>query len=301
MALKSFGIVATMSKLGIPILVSAKSRSVGIRVDFFHDILTQVGDDQDVVQGVSTFTARLSEYARILDKTQTVDASSEKTLILLDEFGTGTDQATGGALAQAILENLLSRKTTRTVATTHSPRLKTLSLLDERIDVATVYFDDNQIYSLRYGMIGDSYGLRAAQRCMPKLPTSVLDRAEAIVKEETNLDDQIDALKQSAVREKEIAKGELKEAFTLKEKILFSWNALEKISKLYENKFNRMDLRLESMLQSIQDQSSDSMYTILGATLAEIRLIKKSVESLANSLHGKGFTFNVINGNIENV
>jgi DNA mismatch repair protein MutS2 len=187
LALKSFGIVATISKLGIPILVSTKSRPRDIRVDFFYNIFTQVGDDQDVLQGVSTLTARLSEYARILERTQSSINSSEDdyasftnhSLILLDELGTGTDQNTGGALAQAILENLLEQKWVRTVVTTHSPRIKSMSLLDKRMDCATVCLDDNELddssiskidtvtslrsFKLQYGIVGESNGLRAGE------------------------------------------------------------------------------------------------------------------------------------------
>lgn len=310
MALKSFGVVATMSKLGIPILVSAISWSQDIRVDFFQNIFTQVGDDQDVLLGVSTLTARLSEYARILERTQSMTDSSENdvhhgnhTLILLDELGTGTDQLTGGALAQAVLENLIEKKRVRTVVTTHSPRLKSWSLLDGRMDSASVCLDDNESndllssfkidtikilrsFRLQYGIVGESNGLQAATRCIPKLPASVINRAQTILKEDTSIDDKTEALKQSALRKNEIVNRELQEAVMYKEKALFSRNSLEKVAVTYETKIKRIEMRLESIIQSIKDESSDSMYTVLGATLAEIRLMKKSIGTLTSVLQG---------------
>jgi hypothetical protein len=121
---------------------------------------------------------------------------------------------------------------------------------------------------------------------MPKLPTSVIDRAQTILNEDTNHDDQTEALKQSAFREKEITTRELQEASLYKEKVAFSWISLEKVARTYENKFKRMELRLESIFQIMKDDSSDSMFTVLGSTLAEIRLMKKSVETLTSTLQG---------------
>jgi DNA mismatch repair protein MutS2 len=251
------------------------------------------------MQGVSTLTARLGEYARILDKVHGFTSNSTHSLILLDEFGSGTDQATGGALAQAILENLLENKGVKAVITTHSPRLKSLAVLDDRICVASVYRNDNiddavhapRSFQLQYGGVGDSNGIRAAQRCTPRLPASILERAETILKEEINSDDQLEALKQCAIHDKDQASKQLREAHIYKERMLQSFNALEKVAKTYETKFNRMDLRLESLFQGIQDQSSDSLFEVLGEAMTDIRLMKKSTETLSKSLNGMSTLF----------
>jgi len=311
LALKSFGIVATISKLGIPILVSTKSPRP-VRVDFFNQIFTQIGDDQDVLQGVSTLTARLSEYARILERMEKSSKSLELppsiqkdyTLVLLDELGTGTDPSTGGALGQAILESLVQQSHARTVVTTHSLRIKTWSLLDDRMDCAAVCVDENvneldisldsnrdtspssRSFQLKYGIVGESNGLLAATRCLPKLPSSVLGRAHSILMDGINYDEQTEALKQSALREKEITKKELQDAFLYKEKTALTYNSLDKVARTFENKLKRMELRLESIFQIIQDESKDSMFEILGKNLAEIRLMKRSVETLTNTLQG---------------
>jgi len=139
LAMKSFGLVSLMVKLGIPIPTESSRRPT---IGFFDNIITTMGDRQNVETGQSTFMAQLSSYAGILD-TVTNNDSGSSTLVLLDELGSGTEADGGGAIGQAILEHLLDNSPNCcTVATTHSSRLKAISFNDERFTCATVLLEE---------------------------------------------------------------------------------------------------------------------------------------------------------------
>ena len=109
--LKSLGLYALMTQCGL--FIPAKEAQFPIFTRFMADI----GDRQSMEDDLSTFSAHIQNLAEI------VRDADEKTLILLDELGTGTDPDAGAALSQAILESLLKKKGT-VVATTHLGSLK---------------------------------------------------------------------------------------------------------------------------------------------------------------------------------
>ena len=96
-AMKSFGLVAIMSKLGIPIPIS-KQRKERLRVDFFDEIFVEVGDNQNITSEESTFTVRMNSLSALLEKLSAPDEddSVKHSLVLLDELGSGTDSLAGG-------------------------------------------------------------------------------------------------------------------------------------------------------------------------------------------------------------
>jgi len=163
LALKSFGLVAMMVKLGIPITISKSlddgrsSSSPDVIVDFFEDVLVEVGDSQSISKQESTLMARLNALSNLIEKMSSASQSTsfssgeeeqvhhnhqpKVSLVLLDELGGGTDPVAGSALAQSIMEKLMSINngtTCKLVATTHSPQLKALSIDDERFECASV-------------------------------------------------------------------------------------------------------------------------------------------------------------------
>ena len=140
LAMKSFGLVCQMVKMGIPIPTGSSQRPT---VGFFDNIITAMGDRQSVATGQSTFMAQLSSYAGILESVENSDSESS-VLVLLDELGSGTEADGGGAIGQAILEHLLEHSPNcRAVATTHSSRLKATSFRDDRFACATVLLEES--------------------------------------------------------------------------------------------------------------------------------------------------------------
>jgi DNA mismatch repair protein MutS2 len=168
--LKAVGLHAALAQSGIIPPVGP-----GSALPVFTRIFADIGDRQSIAASLSTFSAHLALLRVILDQ---ADASS---LVLLDEIGSGTDPAEGGALAGATLETM-TRRGTMTLATTHLGALKELATRTQGIVNASLQFDAATLqptYRLVKGIPGRSYGIAIARRL--GLPEEVLAEAEAQV------------------------------------------------------------------------------------------------------------------------
>ncbi len=165
--LKTLGLIALMAMSGMPVPVGR-----GAIIPFWRHIHAFIGDEQSLDDHVSTFTAQIRHL------TQAWETASEHSLILLDEFGAGTDPAQGAALAQAVLDALLDKDVT-VVAATHFPALKTYALSREKARAASVLFDPGTkrpLFRLAYDQVGASQALDVARE--HGLPESIVRRAE---------------------------------------------------------------------------------------------------------------------------
>ncbi len=155
----------------------------GARVDLFDEVLADIGDEQDIREHLSTFSAHMANLARIARE------ASPRSLVVLDEVGVGTDPGEGAALAQAILEELADAGA-RVVATTHYNLLKEMAEVDPRFANASVELDPQTLaptYRLRMGLPGASSATAVAARM--GMPGAVLDRAnELLDREDRRLD-----------------------------------------------------------------------------------------------------------------
>jgi DNA mismatch repair protein MutS2 len=167
-SLKALGLVAWMVRSGIPIPAEE-----GARIDFFPDIYADIGDDQALSDGLSTFSGQLYKLkALLLNK-------SDCSLVLLDELGMGTDPAQGSALAQATVERLLDLGA-RVVVTTHFSRIKALSAVDERfVNMAAEFRNGAPTYRLYRGEVGESHALALAKEV--GLPEDVILRSQQLL------------------------------------------------------------------------------------------------------------------------
>ncbi|MBT4033985.1 MAG: endonuclease MutS2 [Candidatus Marinimicrobia bacterium] len=154
-ALKTIGLLALMANAGVP--VPAAEGSV---IPFVDKIFTDIGDQQSLVDDLSTFSAHLSTIISILDQT------TSQSLVLLDELGTGTDPAEGAALARSILESL-GGAGVKTVATTHLGDLKVFAHEAENVMNGAMEFDQKGLkptYKFLAGVPGSSYGFEISKR-----------------------------------------------------------------------------------------------------------------------------------------
>lgn len=171
--LKTMGLFTLMALSGIPIPADE-----GSTVSHFSQIFADIGDEQSISQNLSTFSSHMGQITAIL---QSVD---EKSLVLLDELGAGTDPKEGTALAIAILEHL-GNLGVRTVVTTHFGELKFFATTFEKARNAAVEFDSVTLepsYKIIVGLPGQSCALSIAGRL--GMPSSVLSRAEELVSQE---------------------------------------------------------------------------------------------------------------------
>ncbi|RDV82463.1 endonuclease MutS2 [Ammonifex thiophilus] len=153
-ALKTAGlsVLLTQAGLGVP----AEAAEIGL----FRRVLADIGDEQSVVENLSTFSAHLRNLARFLAE------ADEESLVLLDELGAGTDPREGAALGCAILEEL-ARRRVKVVVTTHLGEIKDFALLHPRVENAAVDFDPETFtptYRLVLGRPGQSLAFEMARR-----------------------------------------------------------------------------------------------------------------------------------------
>ncbi len=169
-AMKCLGILALMAQSGLHI--SAREDAV-MRV--FSSIYVDIGDEQSIESDLSTFSSHLRNLQAI-----TVGANA-RSLVLIDEIGTGTDPAEGGAIAAAVLELLTARKAV-TVATTHHGSLKLFAHETPGVVNGAMEFDQETLrptYRFKAGVPGSSYAVEMAERL--GFPQTLMDRARALL------------------------------------------------------------------------------------------------------------------------
>ncbi len=165
--MKTIGLLQLMVQAGL--LIPADPTS---RLGVFNWIFADIGDDQSIESDLSTYSAHLSKMKYFSDH------ADAKTLVLIDEFGTGTDPMFGGPIAEAVLE-VLNRKAVRGVVTTHYSNLKVFASNTEGIENASMLFDNvamRPLYILQTGKPGSSYAFEIAQKI--GLNTAILQAAK---------------------------------------------------------------------------------------------------------------------------
>ena len=165
-ALKTIGLMVMMAISGLPIPADSSSC-----IPFFEQVWADIGDEQSIMQNLSTFSAHINQVLRMIPHAQ------EHTLLLLDELGAGTDPAEGGALAEAVLEYFHSKGAV-TVVTTHLSELKNFASQREGMTNAAVEFDSDTLaptFRVIMGVPGRSNALKIASRL--GLPAEIERRA----------------------------------------------------------------------------------------------------------------------------
>ncbi|KAL7565143.1 hypothetical protein ACA910_021522 [Epithemia clementina (nom. ined.)] len=292
LAMKSFGVAALFVKLGIPVPATSRPDLGLPRIDFFDHIHVSIGDRQSVQNGQSTFMGQLSEYSDLIRQTSDMTTSNSTTLLLLDEIGSGTDQSAGGAIAQAIMERLMLCPAVRLVATTHCPRLKTLSFEDPKFDCASaLLFDPPKgarmpSYLLQYGIVGESHALAAASRCVPSLPEGVLERASFLVDSGNQEAAFLRTLGDSMRRQLDMAENARIQAEDYLSETIQCQSALRRLALAYERHFGQLERRLDQCYNDLKE-SPDTL-ELLGDVLSEVRTARKIVKSDAEFLREQG-------------
>ncbi|MFN8448221.1 MAG: endonuclease MutS2 [Anaerolineae bacterium] len=182
-SLKTVGLMALMAQCGLHLPAEKAKLTV------FEGIFADIGDEQSIEQSLSTFSSHMTNTIQILRE------CTEKSLVLLDELGAGTDPAEGSALARAVLNYLRNRRVT-TMVTTHHPELKVYSVETPGVRNASVEFDLNTLaptYRLIMGLPGRSNALAIATR-LGLNPTIIEDARSMVATEDLVADDLLDEI-----------------------------------------------------------------------------------------------------------
>jgi len=153
-ALKTLGVSLLMVKAGLPVLTAPDGEMYP-----YDDIFTEIGDEQSIVDDLSTFTAHIRHLKGIIDR------SSKDSLVLIDEIGVGTGMSEGAALALGILD-ILGRRGATVMVTTHFEMLKGYGAQNPLAMNVSVAFDAEKqqpLYALCYGIPGNSNAFEIAK------------------------------------------------------------------------------------------------------------------------------------------
>lgn len=168
--LKTVALFSLMNQAGFPIPADE-----GTRLPFFNSIFADIGDEQSIDESLSTFSSRMKNIALALEN------ADEKSLVLLDELGTGTDPLEGGAIAMAVLDSLLE-KNSFVLVTTHHGVLKNYGYTNSKCVNASVEFNSESLrptYKLLVGVSGESHAIDIALNS--GLPQNVVEQAKSYI------------------------------------------------------------------------------------------------------------------------
>lgn len=247
--LKTIGLLQLMLQSGMLIPVHRLSK-----LCIFERILTDIGDNQSIENHLSTYSYRLKNMNYFLRK------CNDKTLFLIDEFGTGSDPELGGALAEVFLEEFYHRKAFG-VITTHYANLKILANELPYAVNANMLFNDKTlepIYKLIIGEAGSSFTFEVAQK--NGIPFSLINRAKKkIEKQKVRFDSTIARLQKerslmekttNSLKEEEVkAREEAKKLEILNDKIQAK---LTNYQELYDN--NQKMIYLGNKINDISEK-----------------------------------------------
>lgn len=251
-SLKTVGLLVLMAQSGLHIPAQS-----GSELPFFKSVYADIGDEQSIEQSLSTFSGHITNIIRILKQ---ID---NRSLVIFDELGSGTDPQEGAAIARAILTHLLEVGVMTLVAT-HYPELKTFAHSTEGVVNASLEFDIKTLrptYKLTIGLPGRSNALAIAQKL--GLPQSIIESAKAEI---NPLDLRADKLLDDIRKERNRTSRER-----------------EKLEK-QRAKLEAQNAELNKRLEKIEDERRETIAKARAEGELEVALLKRNLDSLKSQL-----------------
>lgn len=275
--LKTVCLLQYMHQCGM--LVPASDQSV---LGIFNKIFLDIGDEQSIDNDLSTYSSHLYNMKYFTEN------SDSETLILIDEFGTGTEPLLGAAIAQAILSNLHS-KNVKSIITTHYTALKNFANATEGMENGAMLFDNSQLqplFQLQTGKPGSSFAFEIAKKI--GLESQILQNAELIVgKDHIDFEKQL----QNIEEEKRRLKEERKNVQLLEKKLETEINNYQKeLNFTLQQRKNILAVANEQskkILDTVNKQVENTIYEIKKAEAEKnkTREIRKEIETFKQEVN----------------
>jgi DNA mismatch repair protein MutS2 len=253
--LQTVGLLQYMFQCGFLVPMEEESQ-IGI----FDNIFMDMGDEQSIENDLSTYSSHLMNMKHFLRHSNT------ETMILIDEFGTGTEPALGGAIAESILDKL-NRKKVRGVITTHYSGLKHFASEAEGIENGAMLYDSHQmrpLFQLQVGKPGSSFAFEIARKI--GLPEEILkDATEKVGEDHINFDKHL----RDIVRDKRYWE-------TKRDKIRRNEKKLNQLVEQYDKELKDASKLRKDILEKAQDEAKQLLKDANKTIEKTIREIKES-------------------------
>lgn len=269
-SLKTMGLMVLMAQSGLHL------PAIDAKLTIFDNVFADIGDEQSIEQNLSTFSAHLTNIVRILAEV------NERSLVLLDELGSGTDPAEGAALAQAIVGYLRDKGATTFVAT-HYPELKWYASNTQGATNASLLFDIDTLeptYEMSIGIPGKSNAFAIARRL--GLEQTILDEGLALVgagsREAENMLDSIYELREKIQSEEAATNLTLRKAEAERDALA---RRLEAIEAERRRVLTEAQAQAEAELATIRDEISAVRRQVReAASINQLKKLGKEVDAI---------------------
>ena len=263
--LKTIGLLTLMAECGLHIPAGD-----GSELSTFDAILADIGDEQSIAQSLSTFSSHMRTIVDV------VAECDDRTLVLFDELGAGTDPAEGAALATAIIE-FCRKMRSRVVATTHYAELKLYAMRTKGVINASCEFDVETLrptYKLLIGIPGKSNAFAISRK---------LGLSEEILKEADDLVDKSDKNFEDVLSQLEAQRQQMEQARHEAERLKAETEKIKKQSEEYSAQLQKeKDKAMESARKEAQ-RIIDDARTAANLASEELKALRKQLQDSADT------------------